>query len=147
MDDIAVRDATRVDIEQILELLYGLGRPRPERDHDVFKGLIMRYISDSDKALLVAVRGAAVVGVASAILLSRLNRITPEMYIPELAVLEECRRMGIGRGLIEACIVLAREKKCHRIRLESGGWRKESHRFYLSVGFEQSSLSFSMSLE
>ena len=64
------------------------------------------------------------------------------MYVPELIVMEKYQNQGIGRKLINACVELAKEKKCHRIRLESGNQRKESHQFYKKLGFEQSSLSF-----
>jgi hypothetical protein len=37
----------------------------------------------------------------------------------------------------------AKEKKCHRIRLESGNARKESHIFYKNLGFIQDAFSFS----
>ena len=69
------------------------------------------------------------------------------MYIPELIVLEKYQNQGIGKKLIDACIALAKEKNCHRIRLESGNKRKESHQFYGNLGFEQSALSFTMKLE
>jgi GNAT superfamily N-acetyltransferase len=68
------------------------------------------------------------------------------MYIPELVVLEKYQKQGIGKKLIDSCITLAKEKKCHRIRLESGNQRKESHQFYKNLGFEQSALSFTNNL-
>ena len=40
-----------------------------------------------------------------------------------------------------------KEKKCHRIRLESGNQRKDSHKFYEHLGFEQSALSFTLNPE
>ncbi len=83
-----------------------------------------------------------IVGMVSVIFLQRLNRNSLEMYIPELVVLEEYHNQGTGKKLINSCIILAKEKKCHRIRLESGNQRKESHEFYKHLGFEQSSLSF-----
>jgi GNAT superfamily N-acetyltransferase len=87
-----------------------------------------------------------IVGMVSVMFLSRLNQTTLEMYIPELIVLEKYQNQGIGKKLINFCITLAKEKKCHRIRLESGNQRKESHQFYKHLGFEQSSLSFTKNL-
>ena len=83
----------------------------------------------------------------SVVFLPRLNRNTLELYIPELIVLEKYQNKGVGKMLIDSCITLGQEKKCHRIRLESGIQRKESHQFYKHLGFEQSAQSFTMNLE
>ena len=150
MKGITIRTATKKEIPEILGLLYELGRPKPEKDSDVdtFRNLAKKYISDSDKTILIAIRNEIeIVGSVSIMFLPRLNQTSLEMYIPELIVLQKYQKKGIGKKLIDSCIDLAKEKKCHRIRLESGNQRKESHKFYLSLGFEQSSLSFSMNLE
>jgi GNAT superfamily N-acetyltransferase len=98
--------------------------------------LITKYLTDSDKQILVLVLDdVKIIGMASMVFLPRLNRTTLEMYIPELVVLEKYQNHGIGKKLINSCITLAKEKKCHRIRLESGNQRKESHKFYKSLGF------------
>ena len=150
MNGITIKVATKNEVPEILGLLYELGRPRPEKDADVneFRKLVKKYISDSDKTILVALNNEIeIVGAVSIMFLPRLNQLNDEMYIPELVVLEKYQRKGIGKKLMESCIDLAKEKKCHRIRLESGTERKGSHQFYLALGFEQSSLSFSMKLE
>ena len=149
MANVTIRDATDKDIPIILGLLYDLGRPKPQQDSDVdsFRKLVKNYIQDSDKKLLVAVLDdVKIVGMISMILLSRLNRDTLEMYIPELIVLEKHQGQGIGKKLITSCITYATKKKCHRIRLESGNQRTNSHEFYKHLGFEQSSLSFTKNL-
>ena len=69
------------------------------------------------------------------------------MYIPELIVTEKYQKKGVGTRLIDACISLAKEKKCHKIRLESGIQRKEAHHFYKNLGFESKSLSFTKNLD
>ncbi len=150
MDNETVREASDKDIPIILELLYDLGRSKPQKDSDsdTFRKLITKYLTDSDKQILVVVLDdVKIIGMASMVFLPRLNRTTLEMYIPELVVLEKYHNQGIGKKLINSCIVLAKEKKCHRIRLESGNQRKESHQFYKHLGFEQSALSFTKNLD
>ena len=149
MDNVSIRDTSDKDISLILGLLYDLGRPKPKEDSDVdtFRKLVTKYVSDSDKQILVAVfNDMKIVGMVSMMYLSRLNRDTLEMYIPELIVLEKYQNQGIGKKLINSCIILAKEKKCHRIRLESGNQRTESHQFYKHLGFEQSAFSFTKNL-
>jgi len=150
MDDVIIREASDEDIPIILGLLYDLGRPKPQKDSDVeiFRKLITNYLLDSDKQIIVAViDDVKIIGMASMIFLPRLNRSTLETYIPELIVLEKYQNQGIGKKLINFCITKAKEKKCHRIRLESGNQRKESHQFYEHMMFESSALSFTKNLD
>ena len=150
MDNETIREASDKDIPVILELLYDLGRSKPQKDSDIdtFRKLITKYLTDSDKQILVVVLDdVKIIGMVSMVFLPRLNRTTLEMYIPELVVLEKYHNQGIGKKLINFCIALAKEKKCHRIRLESGNQRKESHQFYKHLGFEQSALSFTKNLD
>ncbi len=141
---IEIRNATISDIPVILELLYELGRPQPQEDSDVekFANLVMKYISEDDKKILLAEFDNKIVGMASMMLVSRMNRKTPEMYIPDLIVGKDYQNKGIGKNLVESCIAFAKKNKCHRIRLESGNQRKEAHNFYRKIGFEQSALTF-----
>ena len=148
--DIVIRIASDNDLPIILGLLYELGRPKPQKDSDVdtFRKLVKKYVTDSDKKILVAeIDDIEIVGMVSMMFLPRLNQTSLEMYIPELVVLKKYQNQGIGKKLINSCIVLAKEKKCHRIRLESGHQRKGSHQFYKHLEFEQSALSFTMNLD
>jgi ribosomal protein S18 acetylase RimI-like enzyme len=150
MDNVTIRIASNNDLPIILGLLYDLGRPKPQKDSDVevFRKLVTKYLTDLDKTILVAeLEGMKIVGMISIVFLSRLNQTTLETYIPELIVLKKYQNKGIGKKLINFCIVLAKEKKCHRIRLESGTLRKDSHQFYKSLGFEQSAISFTKNLD
>lgn len=141
---IEIRNATAHDIPVILELLYELGRPRPQNDRDVdeFSNLVMKYVTEDDKKILLAKFDNKIVGMASMMLLPRMNRKNPEMYIPDLIVGKEYQNKGIGKRLVESCIDFAKKNKCYRIRLESGNQRKEAHNFYRKIGFEQSALTF-----
>ena len=142
--EISIKKATDKDIPFILELLYELDRPKPINDREikVFENKIMGYFLDLQKTIILAKQDSKIVGLTSIIFLSRLNRTKLEMYIPELIVTTQLRHFGIGKKLTKYCIDLAKKKDCYRIRLESGNQRKESHKFYKSIGFEQSALTF-----
>ncbi len=148
MNDFQIRNATKNDVPIILGLLVELERPKPKNDEDItiFEKRIKLYLSDSDKQILVAQKNSEVIGLVSIVFLPRLNRIKSELYIPELIVRKEYRKQGVGKKLINSCVEIAKEKKFHRIRLESGNERKESHNFYTNLGFEQSALSFTKNL-
>ena len=150
MDNMIIRESSKKDIPIILELLYELGRPKPQKESDFenFKKLIAKYVKDSDKTILIAeLDDKKIVGMVSVMFLQRLNQTTLEMYIPELIVLEKYQNQGIGKKLINFCITLAKEKKCHRIRLESGIQRIKSHKFYTHLGFARSAHSFTKYLD
>ena len=147
---IRIRKAKKNDIPLVLDMLYELGRPKPKKDHelDLFRTLVKKHISDSDKTILVAEsEDVNVVGMVSIVVLPRLNKKGPEIYIPELIVTKKYQNQGVGRLLINACISLGKEKNCQNIRLESGLFRKDAHNFYKKLGFESKSFSFSKNLE
>ena len=149
MENITIRESISDDIPSLLELLYELGRPKPQKDNDLedFTQLLKNYIDDNDKKILVAkIDDSKIVGLISMVFLSRLNQNTLELYIPELIVSENYQSKGIGKKLINFSIKLGQEKKCHRIRLESGNQRIESHKFYQHLGFENSSMFFTKNL-
>ena len=149
MENIAIRESTYDDIPSLLELLYELGRPKPQKDNDLekFTALLKNYMQDDDKKILVAqINNSEIIGMISMVFLPRLNQNTLELYIPELIISQNYRSKGIGKKLINFSINLGKEKKCHRMRLESGNQRVESHKFYKHLGFENSSIFFTKNL-
>ena len=149
MENITIRESTYDDIPSILELLDELGRPKPQKDNELekFTALLKNYMQEDDKKILVAqIDNSKIIGMISMVFLSRLNQNTLEMYVPELIVSQNYHSKGIGKKLINFSIKLGKEKKCHRIRLESGNQRIESHKFYKHLGFEDSSVFFTKNL-
>ncbi len=148
MENLIIRSAKTEDIDKIITLLIELGRPKPDMDDKKrFPELIQSYLDDSDKEILIVRNSSDVIGMISIIYLTRLNQKQQEMYIPELIIQKEFRNTGIGKKLINAVIELAKKKNCHRIRLESGNQRTESHMFYEKNDFEQSALSFDLKIK
>ena len=149
MENIKIRESISNDIPSLLELLYELGRPKPQKDNELedFTQLLKNYIDDNNKKILVAkIDDSKIVGLISLVFLPRLNQKTLELYVPELIVSQNYQSQGIGTKLINFSIELGKEKKCHRIRLESGNQRIESHKFYKHLGFENSSMFFTKNL-
>ena len=149
MENITIRESTYDDIPSLLELLDELGRPKPQKDNELekFTALLKNYMQEDDKKILVAqIDNSKIIGMISMVFLSRLNQNTSEMYVPELIVSQNYHSKGIGKKLLNFSIKLGKEKKCHRIRLESGNQRIESHKFYKHLGFEDSSIFFTKNL-
>ena len=148
MYDIIIRKAAYGDIQEILELLYYLGRPKPQNNSDThsFDNMIKQYVLDLDKDIIVAIINEVVIGMTSMMFLPRLNHFTPEMYISELVVSQKYQRQRVGENLISECVSIAREKNCHRMRLESGYDRVDAHSFYTHLGFVDNAKSFMLKL-
>ena len=147
---VMVEEAVSQNIPAILDFIHRLDRPKPDAlTKENFSNIAQTYLNDSDKFILVArmAGGKNIVGMVSIILLPRLNREGPEMYIPELIVTEECRSSGVGKFIIQHCITMGKKLRCHRIRLESANYRKDAHGFYTHLGFIQDSLSFLLPLD
>jgi GNAT superfamily N-acetyltransferase len=143
-----IRRARMKDTDRIIELLSKLGRPEPRNKPDMkrFSKLIQTYISEKDKIILVAEVDSKVVGVVSLVFLPRLNRTTPEAWIPDFIVDQEYRNRGIGKELLKKCISIARKGNCWRIRLETGLSRKRAQRFYEIMEMKPFALAFMLSL-
>jgi len=146
---IKIRSATKSDTDAILELLYELGRPRPKTKSEKsrFGKQVIQYVTDKDKKILLAEDDYKVVGAVSMIFTPKLNRINPEMYVPDLVVTKSHRRSGVGKLLMASCVHVAKKKNCFRIRLESGHQRKEDHSFYKKLHFDQSALTYTKKLK
>ncbi len=96
VNDFKIRKAGKKDINEILDLLYQLQRPRPETKAEslAFRKRIHRYLDEKDKIILVAEQSSKTVGLVSGMFLPRLNRTKLELYIPELVVSEDHRKSG-----------------------------------------------------
>jgi N-acetylglutamate synthase-like GNAT family acetyltransferase len=149
MNNITIRKANKRDIDEILNLLYQLQRPKPKTISEgiAFRKRIFQYLDEKDKKIIVSEQNSKIIGLVSMMFLPRLNRTKLELYIPELVVSKDNRGSGVGKSLMESCVNMAKKKKCFRIRLESGNQREDAHEFYKKIGFEQSALSYTMTIE
>ncbi|MDH3312715.1 MAG: GNAT family N-acetyltransferase [Nitrosopumilus sp.] len=113
MKNIDVGEASSKDIPIILGLLYEFGRSKSQKDSDAesFRKLVKKYITDSDKKIILAqFDDTEIIVMVNIIFLSRLNRNSLELYIPELIVREKFQNQGLGKTLINSCVSIAKEK-------------------------------------
>jgi len=87
-----------------------------------------------------------VVGFCVIHLRRRLNRTTPEAWIPDLIVTEDARGTGAGGALMTRATEIAREWNCHRLCLESSHPRDRAHEFYKSGGMTETGYYYTMDL-
>lgn len=136
------RAATADDLERIVDLLaddpLGQGResPGPSLDRryaDAFAAIER----DPNQLLLVAERGARVVGVLQLSFIPGLTRRGMwRGQIEGVRVAAEERGGGLGRAMLECAIATCRERGCGLVQLTTDTQRADAHRFYEGLGFE-----------
>jgi GNAT superfamily N-acetyltransferase len=140
---VRVREATPKDWPAVAALLSELGRPDVRGDgEDPYRELFADYLRRPDAVALVVEDDGAVVGFVNVEFRSRLNRGTPEAWIPELIVAEGHRSRGAGAALLSRVEDLAAERGCWALSLESANWRTDAHRFYAREGWKDLAAAF-----
>lgn len=133
MDPLRVRGADHSDAAEISRLLGQLGYPveveaTPER--------IERMSRGGRAVVLLATDGTGTIGVATAHILSVLNRARDVAWLTALVVDEAVRGRGVGRALVSAVEAFARESDCVRLSVTTYLDRTDAHAFYARIGFE-----------
>jgi len=147
MSEITVRGAEERDFETVAALLGELGRtPISEDTRSSFRFEYLRQLHDPSCAHLVVEGDGRVVGFCVIHLRRRLNRTTPEAWIPDLIVTEDARGTGAGGALMTRATEIAREWNCHRLCLESSHPRDRAHEFYKSGGMTETGCYYTMDL-
>lgn len=130
-----VRRAEPGDFGSVTALLEELGRAKVtaqtrEAARQVFEG----QLEEAGAGPLVIEDGGELIACCSLHFRPRLNRPTPDAWIPDLIVTAQARRQGAARALLEEAERRARERGCWALTLESGYARKEAHVLYEAFG-------------
>jgi GNAT superfamily N-acetyltransferase len=140
---MTVRAAQEKDFARVTELLEALGRARVTHDsYASARQVYLDQLSDPETSHLVAVDDGEVLGFCSLHFRMRLNRVTPEAWIPDLFVDPRSRGRGAAKALLMEAEELARDRGCHQLVLESGYNRSEAHLLYSAAGMRDTGKSF-----
>jgi ribosomal protein S18 acetylase RimI-like enzyme len=146
-----IRAARRSDIPKLLALYEELSlstspveaarSPSPADYEQAFD----RMTAVPGLELLVLEEGGEVAGVVELLIVPNLSHKTlPWATIESLIVDKTYRRRGFGRRLMDCAIDRAKKAGCYKLVLTSNKKRLEAHKFYRSLGFEETSLGFRM---
>lgn len=94
----------------------------------------LRQLNSNREAVFVAEEAGIVQGFVH-VETYRVLYFSPMANLLGLAVLEQARRKGIGRKLMEAAERWAKDRGLTTMRLNSGASRTEAHTFYRSLGY------------
>ena len=136
---ILVREARYEDADAIAVLLTQLGYPQGE---DFVIGKLVEFSARESAKVFVAELDAKVVGFLSFDCEPLFHREGNIGSIMAMCVLEEHRGEGIGKRLIASAEEEAKLQGCVRIAVASGMQRLDTHKFYLSQGYEEKTKRF-----
>jgi ribosomal protein S18 acetylase RimI-like enzyme len=144
-----IRPAEKADIPRLLELYQELSLSTSHVEKSLspsaadYERAFERMAAVPGLELLVLEEGGEVAGVAEFLIVPNLShKGLPWAAIESLIVDERFRREGFGRMLMAHAIMRAREAGCYKLVLTSNKKRLEAHKFYRSLGFEETSLGF-----
>ncbi|MEU4267830.1 GNAT family N-acetyltransferase [Streptomyces sp. NPDC026092] len=150
MSDLEIRPATTDDLPDIVAMLaddpLGAQRESPD-DLTPYTAAFERLAQDPHQHLVVAVRGAMVVGTLQLTVIPGLSRRgSTRSVIEGVRIHAQERGSGLGTQLIEWAIEESRRQDCQLVQLTSDTTRTDAHRFYERLGFEATHLGFKMNL-
>lgn len=117
-------------------------------DHDSYQSAVPsdeylnKLLAREDFIPLVAVADGKVVGGLAAYVLHKFEQERSEIYIYDLAVLEEYRRRGIATGLINKLREIARESGAWVIYVQADPPDEPAVKLYESLGTREDVLHF-----
>jgi L-amino acid N-acyltransferase YncA len=93
--------------------------------------------------LLVAEAAEAVVGTLAITIIPNVSHCGKKWAVIENVIVDErARKSRIGSIMMQQAVALARDRGCFRVVLSSSAERKDSHKFYRSLGFDEFGYSF-----
>lgn len=138
-----VRQATQYDIPRILELYEELTEEKLDVSPETIQRVFAEIIALPNQKFLVAGKNGLVVGTLFLQITPNLSHnARPWATLENIVVDDRYRGQGFGRLLIEQALATCRAAGCYKAQLQSNNKRKEAHKFYRHLGFEDSALGF-----
>lgn len=102
-----------------------------------------RMENDPERTVIVAERRGQIIGTLDLLVVANLTHdAQPWAVIDNLVVDPDARYQGIGRALMEDALDRATRARCYKVELLSHESRQGAHRFYASLGFDNSAEGF-----
>ena len=133
---IRIRKGRKADSEQFIGLVLALAKferldpPSTEGRRRLLDDLFRRKRLN----LLVAADGNKLVGYALYFYTYSSFVAKPTLYLEDLFVLDDYRRLGVGFGLFRKCVDVALAEGCGRMEWAVLTWNEKALRFYEKLG-------------
>jgi ribosomal protein S18 acetylase RimI-like enzyme len=142
---LQTRPCRSEDFDAVLVLLKQLW-PEKSFDPDALRTVFNRALTSDTQAYICSADDDKVIGFGSLTIKNNLWQEGYLAHVDELVVDAEYRSRGVGTILLEQLFVIARQRGCGRIELDSGFHRADAHCFYERQGFENRGYVFSKML-
>lgn len=150
--NVLIRESKKEDSAAVYSLLLDIAKLHKSGRPDIFVDLVSKYsieevesrLSAIDNGVFVAVYQNTVVGYVFCEIKTEGNGKT--LYIDDLCVASNVRRMGIGKKLIDRAREYAIEKDCVRLMLNVWEFNESAVDFYENYGFTTRSRHMEMNV-
>lgn len=139
---IRIRQCQAEDFGDVVRLLCQLWPDKP-LDAVSLEAVFSRALASESQVYLCAADEHGVIGFGSLTLKNNLWQQGYLGHVDELVVDSEQRGRGVGTKLLDQLIIVAQQRGCRRVELDSGFQRKQAHQFYEKHGFENRAHHFS----
>lgn len=146
MDDIIIRKLKKEDIESLDGLYHNFWN-----EHSDIKKMNEKFaeLSSNDNYIfLVAEVNNVIAGTIMGVVCHELyGDCRPFLVMEDLIVDDSFRKMGIGKRLVNELEKMAKQKNCYQILFMTEAKRKDTVKFYESIGFDsKKNIGFKRSL-
>ena len=156
---MVIRNAQSQDIPRILDLLRQVGKVHRDIRPDIFPAGTLKYdeaallalLADTSRPIFVAEIDGQVAGycfcVHKIIEATSVSVGRQELYIDDLCVDENCRRMGLAKALYNHALTYAKSLGCTAVTLNVWCGNDGAMRFYQQMGMQQRNIMMEVPLE
>jgi N-acetylglutamate synthase-like GNAT family acetyltransferase len=142
-----IRQATSNDISRILVLYEELTEEKIDISSDTARRVFSQIDAVPGQEFLVVENDGLVVGTLFLLIVPNLTHAArPWAVIENVVVDSKYHQKGFGRLLTEYALARCRKAGCYKVQLLSNKKRTEAHKFYRSLGFDESALGFRLYL-
>jgi N-acetylglutamate synthase-like GNAT family acetyltransferase len=143
-----IRKAIENDLSRIIELYEELTNEKIEIQSSTAKEVLRAIETIPTGELLVIEDDGFIAGTIFILIMPNLSHNAhPWGLIENMVVDKSLHRRGIGRKLLEYTVERCRQAGCYKVQLMSTDTRKDAHKFYRALGFENTALGFRLYLQ
>jgi len=147
--ELVFRTAVASDLPRVVALIAddAIARARTGQVGPEHEAAFAAIDADPNNALVVVELGGEVVGTMQLTVIPGISRRgASRLLVEAVRVDRRLRGRGVGRALMAWAHAWGRERGCALAQLTSDKQREDAHRFYRSLGYEQSHEGFKLAL-
>ncbi|MBR4224517.1 MAG: GNAT family N-acetyltransferase [Oscillospiraceae bacterium] len=134
-----VREATRDDLDALLELYLFLHEDSIPEHSDHLRETWDKIIDDKDHHLIVNEVDGRIVSSCVCVIIPNLTRnVRPYAFVENVVTHGEFRKRGYAGECLDFAREIALQENCYKMMLLTGSKDPATHRFYQSAGYNSS---------